>query len=472
MSDKFAPEFLAAVKAGYNLADFLQKEMGIELTPQPNGEYLGRCPFHAESTASFRVNAIRYHCFGCKAHGDIFTFYAHAVGRSFPEVVRILSQRANVNQGAKFAPLPIVTHSPYNAKLALDILEANIVANRFFLQRAWDVPTLVYAITRAGGKPSLDWWNIGYAPPDTQELPEYLDKHGIGITTAISAGLVREDRRGRPHARLRNRITIPIFGHAHHHPLGFIGRVVPPVTDDAIPKYLLPPTTEVFRKSRILFGYGHVQAAARAEGYIVVVEGAFDAMAVNNEGHHTVSLLGSDLSPAQIDSLVPFGRIILMLDSDAAGMLAVLRGAPLLLSKPVSAFVALLPPCQDPHSWCNGITKGTLLRSMPIIPLETFMSNTVVTKILKPEYDRAQLDELARPFVEDNIRQGLPHYNVVDYVMRAYPEFAQEIKDAALIMVRDVDIEGERKILKVEHIKRFLKAWVKPSRQVRKLHGA
>jgi DNA primase len=457
--------FLEKLKERYDLVEVVREHVS-DLRQGGGGEWVGKCPLHDDKTASCTVNRLRFHCFGCHAHLDIFGWVQRMSGLTFPQAVKSLSNGAvPLVRGEDIKPRSIPTHSPYDAVAVERIVDVNEAAYGYFLDSTslMDDDAKAYYYKRFGIIGAVI--GVGYAPDVKNGLINYIKADPEHLR---EAGLASQSNDGSWYDRLRDRIVIPLRSPGGHI-VGFLGRIIPRLKNEKLPKYVNPPTSWAFSKSRFLF---NVKKKRKA---VIVTEGALDAITTGhlNPSVDVVATLGCKLSSQQFDLLRHYyEQIFMMYDGDNAGREGILQALEMSRQEECDMRVIILPDGQDPDSFGD---LGLPLKSLPIVRAGDFCSEDIVLGVTvdkKIKYDRGILDELSKPYRLDNMRNGWAHYNVVDWVMQAYPQYAAEIKEATLEMVRDTDVKPDgTHCFKVERVKAFLRAWMKPSREVRKLHG-
>lgn len=288
--------------------------------------YKACCPFHHEKTPSFVVDPDRqsWRCFGsCATGGDIFGFAMKQHGWTFSETLQELGKAAGVN---------VSRQSPEQRENTerLDRLRGLLgIAAEFYHKTLIESPVgasaLRYALEKRAFKPeTLTRFVIGYAPPEWQTILEELRAWGYSQDDAVAAGLVIKNDQGRMYDRFRNRLMIPIRDDRGR-VVGFGARALDPEDN---PKYMNSPQSEVFDKSRLLFGLDTAKRSIRDTNTAVIVEGYVDAIQAQQNGfENVVAQMGTALTETQLKLIAPryAKRIILALDSDAAGQNATLR---------------------------------------------------------------------------------------------------------------------------------------------------
>ncbi|HET7035598.1 MAG TPA: DNA primase [Thermomicrobiaceae bacterium] len=290
--------------------------------------FKGLCPFHQEKTPSFVVYPENqtFHCFGCGAGGDAFSFLMQIEHVEFKEALAELAKRA----GVELAPA-----APSERRPAVDeharLFELNALAARFFSHVLWSTshgePGRELLERRGVDQVTAERFQLGYAPDRWDALLGFLGKRGATVEELTEAGLITRRDDGGAYDRFRSRLIFPIRDREGRI-VGFGGRAL----GDAKPKYLNSPQTPIFDKSANLYAFDFALESIRATREAVVVEGYMDAIAAHQFGFpNVVASMGTALTAAQAGLLRrSVERIVLALDSDAAGQLATLRGLDLL----------------------------------------------------------------------------------------------------------------------------------------------
>ena len=299
MASNITKETIDLIKANTDLVAIIGRD--VKLEPVSQDDHLGKCPFHAEDTGSFRVNQSRYHCFGCRAHGDIFSWLRLQKGLSFPAAIRHLSNEEvpYVESGAlptSQKPIRPPAFSVYNIRAEQRITEINTIAQRFFVKRLKidKTATEYYSIRFSEG--ILETFFLGYMSPlQNDQLIKYLVENGVSWDELVTSGLFSEGEPA-PQCRLRDRITIPLMD-INGSILGFAGRIIPRLHNKEFPKYVNPTNTEAFQRSRYLFGL-HIENFNPFGA--TIVEGFVDMMrAWDNAGSLYLASLGTQITASQ-----------------------------------------------------------------------------------------------------------------------------------------------------------------------------
>jgi DNA primase len=339
------------IKDASNIVDVVGETV---LLKKAGKNYLGLCPFHAEKTPSFTVSPDKqmFYCFGCGEGGNVYSFLMKQQGMSFPEVVKALAARSGI-------ALPEERATPEQKRRLSDreaILEINRLTMGLYCKTLRRDPrsqaAREYLHKRGFLAETIETFSIGYALSGWENLTGYFQRHGVPLERAAKAGLVAGRSQGQGfYDRFRERIIFPIRNQRGR-VIAFGGRVL----DDALPKYLNSPETDVYRKSRSLYGLDIARSYCRAEERVYIVEGYFDVMALHQNGvRNTVGTLGTALTAAHVRILKGYigssGHAVLVFDSDQAGIKAAHRSIDVFAREYVDARILILPTGYDPDSF-------------------------------------------------------------------------------------------------------------------------
>ncbi len=317
----------------------------------------GLCPFHQEKSPSFTVSSSRqiFHCFGCGAGGNVYTFLMRLTGAAFPEIVRDLGRKVGVD-----VPESTGGYST-EARTQLGRLERlNAAAGAWYQRMLMDGPAgaqaRAYLESRGIQQHTTEQFKIGYAPPEWDGLTKAMLKEGFVAADLVAAGLsIPRDQNGSQktavsghYDRFRSRIMFPITD-LRKRVVAFGGRVL----GDGMPKYMNSPETPLFKKGQTLFALDAAREAAGQQQTLIIVEGYFDAVALHQAGiRHVAATLGTSLTPDHITVIRRFAsNIVLLFDPDQAGVRAALRSLDLFVNSGLSVKVVSLPEGDDPDTY-------------------------------------------------------------------------------------------------------------------------
>jgi DNA primase len=334
-------ELIEQVRDAADLLEIVQEQVQLKRT---GSDWRGPCPFHGGTNRNFAVipKDNYYYCFVCHESGDVFTWYRKRLGMDYPTAVREVARRVGIlipESTERAGPDPreplfqaCDAAQGWCASQLRDSAEAEN-ARRYLLGREFSLD----AAATLG---------MGYAPRASDFLPA-MKQLGIADDVLVDAGLAvrRDDRTIVP--RFRNRLLFPIHD-LRGRVVGFGGRLL----GDGEPKYLNSPETPIFRKGEQLYHMHLAKHAIRKAEYAVLVEGYFDVQRLVLVGvEHVVAPLGTSLTVAQALLLKRFtNEVVLLYDSDAAGLKATFRAGDILLSHGVRVRVATLPAGEDPDT--------------------------------------------------------------------------------------------------------------------------
>ncbi len=355
MGQSLIPEdVIAQIKERVDITDVVSGYVALTRAGQ---NLKGLCPFHSEKTPSFTVSPSKqiFHCFGCGAGGNVFTFLTRLEGGSFPEAVRELGRRVGIAVERRAEGSPDVS-----AGLRLRLEQLNEAAARWFRQNLLDPShgnaARAYLADRGIVPATAEAFELGVALPAWDGLLRAMLQDGYTVAELAGAGLtVAKEQGGRKpsdpsshYDRFRGRLMIPIRD-LRKRVVGFGGRIL----DDGMPKYLNSSETPLFSKSRILFGFDRAREAASRAETLIIVEGYFDAIALHQAGiHHVAATMGTALTPEHVRLLRRFVRkVVLLFDPDAAGVRAALRTLDVFVDSGIGVRVVSLPSGEDPDTF-------------------------------------------------------------------------------------------------------------------------
>jgi DNA primase len=333
-------EDIARVRAATDIVALIGEYVQLR---QVGSRWRGLCPFHAEKTGSFYVNAVDglYHCFGCQASGDAITFVREQEHLGFVEAVERLASKAGISLNYD---QPGESRTRAERKRLADVLAT---AEEWYHERLLASPDAAaarrYLRDRGFDGDEVRAWRIGWAPDDWDALASDLR---LSIKDLKATGLGFENRRRRAQDHFRARVLFPIHD-ADGTTVGFGGRVLPGAEGS---KYVNTPQTPMYDKSRVLFGLDRAKVGIVAADEVVVCEGYTDVTAFFRVGvPRAVATCGTALTDDHVQLLRRFARrIVLAFDADAAGQAAADRFYQWESRFDLDVVVAALPPGVDP----------------------------------------------------------------------------------------------------------------------------
>ena len=349
MVERIPDEKVNEVKQAIDIVEVIGEH--VALTKQGRN-YLGLCPFHGEKTPSFSVSPEKqiFHCFGCHAGGNVFTFLMDINGYSFQEAAFHLAERANVDLGVE---LQESGDKPAISKDLQQMMDAHDLLTKFYhhllLNTTDGEHALQYLLNRGFTKEVIEKFQIGYAPNQWDFAVKYLKKYDYSLL--VKAGLIIKSEKGEKYFdRFRDRIMFPIFDR-NGNTIAFSGRTL----GDSTPKYLNSPETPIFNKSSTLYNFHLARPGMRKTQHAVLFEGFADVIAASRAGvENSVGTMGTSLTEEHIALLKRNSRTItICYDSDSAGIEAAYRAGKMLAAANCTVKVVMLPAGMDPDDYLN-----------------------------------------------------------------------------------------------------------------------
>jgi DNA primase len=430
--------------------------------------YSGLCPFHSEKTPSFSVHATRqfFHCFGCGKSGDVFKFVQEREQISFPEAVRLVAEKMGI-------PLPRMQYSSESeaedAGKRGRLIEMHERACKFFedqLRRPEGAQAREYLAGRGLKEETIRTFRIGFAPDSGFTLKDRL-KADFSDEMLRASGLFswKEGTEsagasaGAMYSKFRNRIMFPI-ANENGKIIAFTGRTLAK-DEKSGPKYLNSPETPIYSKSRVLYNLDRAKEAIRKLGYVIIVEGQMDCIAVYSAGFHNVAASsGTAFTETQVRLLGRFSKdIVVNFDPDTAGAAATDKSLGMLLEEEFNIRVLRLEAGFDPDLFIrkNGAEayakalKGSqkyfdylVERALKLFPTRSPEGKKNAVNFLLPHIHRVP-NRIVRDELANDIAQKL---NIDTTVLR------QEFKAAAVSRAAgglrnepDADVTPAEKVL-------------------------
>lgn len=339
----FNEEFLNELKARTNIVTVINRYVPLE---KKGGNYWGRCPFHLEKTPSFSVNEADqfYHCFGCKASGNVFKFIMEMESMSFFDSVKLLADEAGL-------VLPEINDNgdyEKNKRHREELVRCVKETAKHYHDNLINSPeALKYLKNREIPNEMITRFGIGYSK-DFTEIIDYLKAKGFSEQTILESG-VAKSKNGRIYDAIATRIAFPIIN-IYGEVVAFSGRTMEKNVEYA--KYLNTAETPLFSKSKNLFGINLVKKAKQSGGLkeVIIVEGQIDVISLHKAGFSSaLASLGTALTPEQAKMIKRLSdNVVICYDGDFAGIKATLRGLDILKKEGLNVRVATLPEKTDP----------------------------------------------------------------------------------------------------------------------------
>ena len=440
----YPEEIIEEVRQRNDIVDIISSYVKLKKT---GSNYMGLCPFHSEKSPSFSVSGSKqmYHCFGCGVGGNVFTFVMEYENYSFVEAVQYLADRSGVQ-------LPKVEMTP-EAKRQADIrnriLEVNKEAAKYY----------VYQLHTRQGQKALDYlkgrelsddtilkFGLGFSNKYSDDLYQYMKKKGFDDSLLKETGLFTMDEKRGVNDKFWNRVIFPIMD-MNSKVIGFGGRVM----GDGKPKYLNSPETKAFDKSRNLYGL-HLARQARSRS-MILCEGYMDVIAMHQAGFsNAVASLGTAFTGLQANLLKRFAdEVLLLYDSDEAGIKAALRAIPILKEAGLPAKVVRLKPYKDPDEFIKAQGKEAFQKRLDEAMNSFYFEIEVLEQnfdLQDPEGKTKFFNEIAKKLLQ--FTEKLERNNYIEAIARkyriAYADLEKLVNHygAQMVMVPDMEKRVQR----------------------------
>jgi len=342
ISQKSVQDILETVRVEDIVGEFVNlKKRGVNL--------IGLCPFHAEKTPSFNVSPTRniYKCFGCGKGGDSVNFLIEHESLSFYEALKYIAAKYNIEvEETQLSPELINENLEKDSLYIINQFADNYFSTQLFETDLGKSVGLGYFKQRGFREDTIKKFNLGYATAERDDLTREAVTKGYNIELLRKIGLTTQS----DNDFFRSRVVFPI-----HNLTGkiaaFAGRILS--TETQGPKYLNSPESDIYQKSKILYGLFFAKTAIRKEDECMLVEGYTDVISLHQGGvENVVASSGTSLTPEQIRLIKRYtNNILILYDGDAAGIKATLRGIELIIEQDCNVKIVLLPDKHDPDSF-------------------------------------------------------------------------------------------------------------------------
>jgi len=346
---RISEEQLNTIRNAVDIVDIVNEYVQLK---KQGRNYFGLCPFHGESTPSFSVSPDKqiFHCFGCGAGGNVFTFLMDIEGYSFVEAAKELADKGNIPLQLESSDSSARHEQPSESK---KMIAAHELLCKFYHHLLVNTKegenALQYLEDRGFTRQSMDKFSIGYALNSWEFVTNFLSKRGFDFDLLHKAGIIvkREDDE-KQFDRFRNRIMFPIHNHQGE-VVAFSGRAL----GNDEPKYLNTPETPIFNKSKLLFNFHQARSAIRKKEYAVLFEGFADVISATEAGvDNGLATMGTSLTEEHIQILKRnCNEVLICFDSDKAGIEAANRAANMLFQAGLTIKVAYMPDGLDPDEY-------------------------------------------------------------------------------------------------------------------------
>ncbi|MBS5793195.1 MAG: DNA primase [Clostridiales bacterium] len=414
---RYSDDIIEDIRFGNDIVELIN---GYTSLKQRGNSYVGLCPFHKESTPSFSVSPDKqlYHCFGCGASGTVYNFIMDIENYDFLDALMYLADRINY-------PLPEPNGSFDNSlsekkQILYDIHK--LVAKKFYENLSNPQAQIAndYLDKRGISKNARIKFGLGYSLFKKDDIYNFLKQKGYDDEIILESGLVIKSKNNSFFDRFFGRLIFPIID-VQGRVIGFGGR---DLTDSKTsPKYLNSPDTPIFNKSYNLYSINIAKNNKNKE--LILVEGYIDVIALCQVGiTNVVASLGTAFNENHIKLLKKYAnKVIILFDSDDAGIKATLRAIPILIENGIYVRVAQVEDAKDPDEYISNFGANNFIKLL----------NT------------------AKSYISFQIIQKMKDYNLNDPIQKV--EFTKEvskiISSLSSPVERDVFINEASQITKI-----------------------
>lgn len=319
--------------------------------------HIACCPFHNEKTPSFSVSPSKgiFKCFGCGKSGTAVGFVMEHENMSYTEALKYLAKKYHIEIIEKEESAEEIAQRQKTESLML----VSEYAGKFFQESlgTQEGQTIGYQYFRSRGlrDETIAKFGLGWAPLSRKALSESARAAGYKEEFLVETGLCVKYDDGRLSDRFYDRVMFPIHS-VSGRVIAFGGRTLK--TDKSVAKYVNSPETEIYVKSRSLYGIYFAKNEISRQDRCILVEGYLDVLSMHQLGMtNVVASSGTSLTVEQIRLIRKFtNNITILYDGDSAGIKAALRGVGMVLKEGMNVKIVLLPDGQDPDDFARGHT--------------------------------------------------------------------------------------------------------------------
>jgi DNA primase len=316
------------------------------------------CPFHGEKTPSFSISPSKgiYKCFGCGKSGDSIRFIMDIEGINYGEALRQLAKKYGIDiKEEEFSDEQLIRQNERESLLILLEHAKNFFVNQLKNTDEGKSIGLSYLKERGFSQSTIDAFDLGYSPEAWDALKIEIESKGFNEKIIEESGLLtQKNEKGNQFDRFRARVIFPIHN-VSGKVIAFGGRILK--SDGKAAKYLNSPESDVYHKSKIVYGISQAKSSIRTEDKCYLVEGYTDVISLHQGGiHNVVASSGTSLTQDQIRLIARFtNNIYVLYDGDMAGIKAALRGMELILAEGLSVHLVVFPDGDDPDSFIRKV---------------------------------------------------------------------------------------------------------------------
>ena len=354
----------ATVSRIYDAANILDVVSDFVALKRRGNNYFGCCPFHNEKTASFSVSPAKniYYCFGCHKGGNSVNFIMEHEQLPYYEALKYLANKYNIEiKETERTPEEQERHDDRESMMVL-----NEFAKNTFIRNMTDTDEgraigYKYFKERGFNEETIKAYELGFSLTDRKAFTDFALQNGYQLKYLTATGLTIKHDDGHTFDRFSGRVMFPIHNISGK-VIGFGGRVLDARTKGVNVKYMNSPQSEIYDKSRSLYGIYQAKTSIVKNDKCFLVEGYTDVLSMHQSGiENVVASNGTALTIEQIRLIKKFtSNVTVLYDGDDAGIHAALRGIDMILAEGMNVKVLLLPDGEDPDSFARNHSSSEL----------------------------------------------------------------------------------------------------------------
>jgi DNA primase len=315
---------------------------------------LGLCPFHNEKTPSFTVSPVKgiYKCFGCGKAGNSVNFLMEHEHFSYPEALKYLAKKYNIEvEEEQQTPEQVKELNEKESLYNLNLFAQQYFSTTLFESEEGKAIGMSYLKERGIREDIIKKFQLGYNPDKWDAFSQHAEQHGYKKEYLVKTGLSIE-KENRIYDRFHSRVMFPVHSTSGR-VIGFGGRIMS--GDKNRPKYVNSPESEIYNKSKTLYGIYFAKNAIISKDNCLLVEGYTDVISLFQAGiENVVASSGTSLTHDQVRMIQRFTtNITILYDGDPAGIKASFRGIDMIVEQGMNVKIVLFPDGEDPDSFAR-----------------------------------------------------------------------------------------------------------------------
>ena len=344
------PETIEKIMDVVRIEDIVSEFVSLK---RRGANLLGCCPFHNEKTPSFTVSPAKgiFKCFGCGEAGNSVHFLMKHEHFSYPEALRYIAKKYNIDiEEEALSPQELEKQTEREALFNVSEFAQKYFADILFNDDMGKAIGLSYFYERGLTDNIIQRFGLGYCVDEWDNFTKHATSNGYSRNVLEKTGLTIYKDDGKNYDRFRGRVMFPVYS-VSGKVLGFSGRILS--SEKQAAKYVNSPESEIYNKSRTLYGIYQAKGAISKNDLCYLVEGNIDVITLHQAGvENTVASSGTSLTTEQIRLIHRYTKNITVLyDGDYAGIKAALRAVNMLLEEGMNVRVVLFPDGEDPDSY-------------------------------------------------------------------------------------------------------------------------